>query len=109
MVADDHDLILMEIDMTASTASLADRFALLKGEIDALTKEFDKVKAEIKATGLETIVGERAIVTVSLSERRTFDAKAAKALLTDEQVEACTKVSLIETLRDKPLVVTTLA
>ena len=106
MVVDDHDLILMEIDMTAS---LADRFALLKAEIDALTKEFDAVKAEIKATGLETIVGERAIVTVSLSERRTFDAKAAKALLTDEQIEACTKVSLIETLRDKPLVVTALA
>ncbi len=91
------------------TASLADRFALLKAEIDALTKEFDAVKAEIKATGLETIVGERAIVTVSLSERRTFDTKAAKALLTEEQVEACTKVLLIETLRDKPLVNVTLA
>ena len=91
------------------TASLADRFALLKAEIDALTKEFDKVKAEIKATGLETIVGERAIVTVSLSERKTFDSKAAKAFLTDEQIEACTKVLLIETLRDKPLVKVTLA
>ena len=91
------------------TASLADRFALLKAEIDALTKEFDKVKAEIKATGLETIVGERAMVTVSLSERRTFDAKAAKAFLTDEQIEACTKTLLIETLRDKPLVKTVLA
>ena len=91
------------------TASLADRFVLLKAEIDALTKEFDAVKAEITATGLETIVGERAIVTVSLSERKTFDSKAAKAFLTDEQVEACTKVLLIETLRDKPLVSVTLA
>jgi hypothetical protein len=96
----------MEIDMTAY---LADRFTLLKAEIDALTKEFDKVKAEIKATGLETIVGDYATVTVCLSERRTFDAKVAKAFLTDEQIEACTKVSLIETLRDKPLVRTVLA
>lgn len=93
--------------MTASY--LADRFALLKAEIDALTKEFDKVKAEIKATGLETIVGDHAMVTVSLSERKTFDAKTAKAFLTDEQIEACTKVLLIETLRDKPLVKTVLA
>ncbi len=84
--------------------SLADRFAALKHEIDTLTKEFEAVKAEIKATGLETIVGESAIVTVSLSERRTFDAKTAKTFLTDEQVEACTKVLLIETLRDKPKV-----
>jgi hypothetical protein len=97
----------MEIDMTAS--HLADRFALLKAEIDALTKEFDKVKAEIKATGAETLVGDYATVTVCLSERRTFDAKVAKTFLTDEQIEACTKVSLIETLRDKPLVRTVLA
>jgi len=101
----------MEIDMTSKlhNLSLADRFAILKQEIDALTKEFDAVKAEIKATGLETIVGENAIVTVSLSERKTFDSKAAKALLTAEQIEACTKVSLIETLRDKPRTLTVIA
>jgi hypothetical protein len=86
------------------TISLADRFAALKQEIDALTKEFDKVKAEIKATGLEVIEGDYATVVVSLSERRTFDAKTAKTFLTDEQIEACTKVLLIETLRDKPKV-----
>ena len=86
------------------TAYLADRFTLLKAEIDALTKEFDKVKAEIKATGLETIVGENAIVTVSLSERPNLDTKAVKELLTAEQIAACTKVTLITTLRDKPKV-----
>jgi hypothetical protein len=104
MVAD--DLTLMEIDMTAS---LADRYAILKAEIDALTKEMDKVKAEIKSTGLETIEGDRAIVVVSLSERSTLDTKAAKTFLTDEQVATCTKVTLVETLRVKPRVLTVLA
>ncbi len=89
--------------------SLADRFAILKQEIDALTKEFDAVKAEIKATGLETIVGENAIVTVSLSERASLDTKSVKELLTAEQVAACTKVTLITTLRDKPRALTVLA
>lgn len=89
--------------------SLADRFAILKQEIDALTKEFDAVKDEIKATGLETIVGENAIVTVSLSERASLDTKAVKELLTAEQIAACTKVTLITTLRDKPRVLTVLA
>jgi hypothetical protein len=82
--------------------SLADRYAILKADIDALTKELDAVKAEIKVTGREIIEGETAIVKVCLSERSTLDTKAAKALLTDEQVAACTKVSLVETLRVTP-------
>lgn len=89
--------------MTNSIDSLplADRYAILKGDIDALTKDLEKVKAAIKATGQETIVGDRAIVVVSLSERTTFDSKAAKALLTDEQIASCEKVTLVETLRVK--------
>ena len=49
------------------TISLADRFAALKHEIDTFTKEFEAVKAEIKATGLEVIDGDYATVTVCLS------------------------------------------
>jgi hypothetical protein len=91
----------MEIDMT-----LADRYAILKSDIDALTEELNRVKAEIKATGMETIVGEHAIVVVGLSERSTLDTKAAKEFLTADQITACTKVTLVETLRVKPKVAT---
>lgn len=90
--------------MTAST--LADRYAILKSDIDMLTKELDRVKAEIKATGMETIVGENTIVVVGLSERSTLDTKAAKEFLTADQITACTKVTLVETLRVKPKVAT---
>lgn len=83
---------------------LADRYAILKADIDALTEELNRVKAEIKATGKDVVEGDSAIVTVSLSERSTLDAKAAKALLTDEQVASCTRVTLVETLRVKPKV-----
>lgn len=90
--------------------SLADRYAILKADADAIAKALDAVKAEIKATGLEVIEGDRAVVTVSLSERSTLDSKAAKAFLTDEQVASCTKVTLVETLRVKAKVgVTVLA
>lgn len=84
--------------------SLADRYAVLKADADAIAKALDAVKAEIKATGLDTIEGENTIVTVSLSERSTLDTKAAKELLTEEQIAACTKVTLVETLRVKPRV-----
>lgn len=85
-----------------STLSLADRFAILKADADVIAKALDAVKAEIKATGLETLVGDMAIVTVALSERSTLDTKAAKAFLTDEQIASCTKTTLVETLRVKP-------
>jgi len=92
-----------------NTLSLADRYAILKGDIDALTKQLDAVKVEIIASGVETLIGEQAIVVVSLSERATLDTKAAKEFLTAEQVTACTKTSLVTTLRVKPRVATVLA
>tara|TARA_R110000868_G_scaffold348485_1_gene609590 strand:- start:460 stop:735 length:276 start_codon:yes stop_codon:yes gene_type:complete len=81
--------------------NIADRYAALKNEIDALTKELDKCKAEIKATGKEEIVGDFAIVTLSLSERTTLDTKLVKDILSAEQIAACSKVTLVETLRVK--------
>jgi len=92
-----------------NTLSLADRYAIIKGDIDALTKQLDAVKVEIIASGVETLIGEQAIVVVSLSERATLDTKAAKEFLTAEQVTACTKTSLVTTLRVKPRVATVLA
>jgi len=78
--------------------NLADRYSDIKAQIEALTLQLDAVKKEIKATGREQIIGDRAIVTVGLSERTSLDTKLAKALLTPEQVTACSKVALIETI-----------
>jgi hypothetical protein len=81
--------------------TLADRFAALKAEADRIEKLLSAAKAEIKATGLSLLEGEMADVTVTLSERKTIDTKLAQQFLSPEQVEACTKVSLVETLRVK--------
>ena len=85
--------------------NLADRYAILKAESDRINAELDLVKGEIRALGRETLEGTHVLVTLSLSERRTFDSKAAAQFLTDEQVAACTKVSQVETIRIKPRVV----
>lgn len=95
--------------ITLNSLPLADRYAILKADIDALTKQLDAVKAEIIASGVETLTGDQAIVVVSLSERTTLDSAAAKALLTPEQVAACSKTSLVTTLRVKPRTATVLA
>lgn len=82
----------------SNLAALADRYADLKAQIDGLTHALNEVKAEIKATGRAEIVGDKAIVTVGLSERTSLDTKLAKALLTPEQVTACSKTALVETI-----------
>jgi hypothetical protein len=92
----------MEMDMTnANLAALADRYADIAAEIKGLESLKKELADEIKALGLEEIVGDRAIVTLSLSERSTLDTKLVREILTDEQAAACTKVALIETIRVK--------
>jgi hypothetical protein len=63
-----------------TNSNLADRYAAIKAEI----------------------VGDNNIVTVTLSEPVRFDATAAKAFLTADQIAACTKVGeLVTTIRVK--------
>ena len=92
--------IEMEIEM-----NLADKYAILKADADRANEALDACKVEIKALGRETLEGTHVLVTLSLSERKSFDAKAAQAYLTKEQVAACTKVSQVETIRIKPRIV----
>lgn len=89
----------------SKTINLADRYAILKQEADAALAALDLVKTEIKALGCEVLEGTHVIVTLSLSERKSFDSKAAQAYLTKEQVAACTRVSQVETIRIKPRIV----
>jgi hypothetical protein len=42
-------------------------------------------------------------VTLGLSERNGLDTKLVRELLTAEQVAACTKVTLVETIRVKAI------
>lgn len=84
-------------------ATLADRYADIDAEIKSLKRLQDELKAEIKALGREEIIGERAVVSLGLSERSTLDTKLVRELLTEAQAETCTKVSLIETIRVKPV------
>lgn len=84
-----------------TNVSLADRYALVDAEIKALEKVKDALKAEIKATGCETIEGNTFDVVVGLSERSSLDQAKVKALLTPVQIADCTKVSTVETLRVK--------
>lgn len=83
------------------TISLADRYAAAKAAADAANEALDALKAEVKALGQEKLLGVTCDLSLSLSEQRRVDPKLMQALLTPEQVEACKKTILVETIRVK--------
>jgi type II secretory pathway predicted ATPase ExeA len=84
-------------------AALADRYADIKAEIEGMELLLEEVKKEIKASGREEIIGTRSVVTLSLSESTRIVPKLVKEILTDAQVAACSKTSLVETIRVKTI------
>lgn len=84
------------------TISLADRYAAAKAVVDAATEALDALKAEIKAAGIERHVGLTCDVILSLSEQRRIDNKLLQSYLNEEQIDACKKPVLVETIKIKP-------
>ena len=85
----------------SNLASLADRYASLKSEVEALTKELDVAKKAILDLGVEEVVGNFSVVTVALSERSSLDQKKVKTLLTPAQIAEVSSTTLITTVRVK--------
>lgn len=88
------------------TVTLADRYAAAKNAADAATKALDALKAEIKAMGVETIVGITCDLKLSLSEQMRIDNSLLKNFLTDDEIDLCKKPVLVEriTVKAKGLV-----
>lgn len=81
--------------------NLADEYALIKHEIENLESRLDQVKKSIKATGKSEIDGSFAVVTVALSERASLDQGMVRSFLSDNELKAATKITLVETIRYK--------
>lgn len=85
-----------------STISLADQYAAAKAAADDAVAALDALKAQIKASGIERHIGVTCDVVLGLSEQRRVDNTLLQALLSAEQIEACKKAILVETIRIKP-------
>lgn len=82
-----------------SLAVIVDELGALKAQIAALTEREKVLKAALFDSGYAEIDGAHYRATVSWSERATLDSDAVRALLTDEQVRQCTKVTEVKAVR----------
>jgi hypothetical protein len=82
--------------------TLADRYATLAERLRDLEAEVKAVRDLIIASGQDRVQGDFADVVVALSERASFDAKAAHRYLTPAQIAECTRSTVVTTLRVKP-------
>lgn len=82
--------------------TLADRYAVLKEQSDAIAKELTSIRTAILSTGREIIEGERVLVKVQLVESERIDSKLARAKLDDETLASIMVKSLSERLNVKP-------
>jgi hypothetical protein len=76
-----------------SLALIVDELGMLKAQIAALTEREKVLKDTLTASGYAEIDGSHYRASVTWSERATLDSAAVRALLTDEQVRQCTKVT----------------
>ena len=83
------------------TISLADRYAAAKSAADAANAALEALKKEVKALGQEKVFGVTCDLTLSLSEQLRVDNKLLQNFLTEDQINACKKPVLVETIRVK--------
>lgn len=88
---------------TDNIDKLADDYAKLKLQIEALEDQIKLVKKQIIATGRDVIVGSDFKVKVDLRERKTIPYEKAKAEVSPEILAKITNVSEFEVINYKPV------
>ena len=84
---------------TMDYRSTVDELGTLKAQIATLTEREKQLKAALVASGYAALEGNLYRAAISWTERATLDGDAVRALLTDEQVRQCTKVTEVMSVR----------
>ena len=86
--------------MTLSNlAPVVNDYEAIKDQIDLLTERLDALKAIIRDSGADLIVGDTAVIKVSLAERSTLDANAVRALISEADYAACVRVTVYPVIK----------
>ena len=71
----------------------------LKAQIATLTEREKQLKAALVASGYAALEGNLYRAAITWTERATLDGEAVRALLTEEQVRQCTKMTEVMSVR----------
>lgn len=84
--------------------NIADRYAQIKMQIEALEAELKVIKSLATATGLKEIKGDNFMLKINYEAKRDSYAKAdLLKFLTEEQLAACTKTTRYELVTYKAI------
>lgn len=73
--------------------NIADRYAQVKMQIEALEEELKVIKAKAEATGLKVIDGDQFRLSMKEQGRPSLDRKVLEQWLSAEQLEEATKTT----------------
>lgn len=90
---------MSEVDQDVYVSKLIDELGQLKAQIADLEKREEKLKADLRATGVKVAEGELFRVTVTTSDRETLDMEAVRNHLSPQFIRAHTKISQTTTIR----------
>ena len=85
--------------MTNELKAIVDELGTLKAAIAELTEKEKELKTIVAASGYAELDGELFRATVSLSERVTLDSEKVRALLSEPQIAACSRVTEVTSVR----------
>ena len=73
--------------------NIADRYAQVKMQIEALEEELKVIKAKAEATGMDVIDGDQFRLSMKEQGRSSLDRKVLEQWLSAEQLEEATKTT----------------
>lgn len=85
-----------------ATSKFVDEYALVKAQIEALTKKADELKVKLLAIGEPEIDGKVFKVSINVFEQSRLDMATVRSYLSEEQLAAASKSITVTTVKVKP-------
>jgi hypothetical protein len=82
-----------------ATSKFVDEYAVVKAQIEALTKKADELKVKLLAIGEPEIEGKVFKVKINTFEQERLDTKVVRSYLTEEQLLAASKTITVTTVK----------
>lgn len=77
------------------TSKFVDEYAVVKAQIEALTKKADELKAKLLATGETELQGKVFAAKISIFEQSRLDMPTVRSFLTEEQIALAARSSTV--------------